>query len=318
MPSGLMVEGPGTTPGQGGTLPGEVRQFYSNRLLIAAKPRLAHVQFCDDQPIPKHYGTTINMRRFELLSTNTTALTEGVTPTGTQLTMSTVAVTLAQYGSFVTLSDWFDMTAIDDILVEANDKLGFMAGQTLDQIARDFMTLGTNVLYAGGEVSRAALATGDKYTAVEIKKSVRTLENAAVIPYDDQSYVAIISPSTKYDIMSIAEWLAVKEYSDREDLYRGEVGELYGIRYVATSLAKVYTAAGASGQDVHATLTFGRNAFAKSEISGENLEMIVKPLDSGGVENALNQRGSSGWKAPFGGTIQNQTYVVRVEASVSS
>lgn len=107
-------------------------------------------------------------------------------------------------------------------------------------------------------------------------------------------YVSIISPYTEYDIMGAAEWVAVKEYSDRTDLYNGEIGELYGVRFVVTTNAKVFTGGGSGGVDVHGSLFFGASAFGSSEITGKALSTIIKPLDSGGADNALNQRGSIG------------------------
>ena len=312
-----MVFGPGSTPGSGGTLPPEVRQAYATQLLLAARPALIHSQFCDDKPIPKNSGTTMHMRRFELLSPAMTPLTEGVTPPGNTLVVTDVPVSIQQFGDFITLSDMFSWVAIDPILTEAADVLGFQAGQTLDQVSRNFMNIGTNVIYSGGAASRSALTTSQKYTSVEIKKSTRTLQKSYAAPYDGQNYVAIVSPDTVYDIQSVNEWLNTGEYSDPEAIFSGEVGRLYGIRYVQSAIATIFSGAGASSQDIHGTLTFGKAAFGKAEISGENLQMVVKGLGQAGFD-PLDQRATSGWKATHGGTILNQNFVVRVEASVSS
>ncbi len=84
-----------------------------------------------------------------------------------------------------------------------------------------------------------------------------------------------------------------------------------------SAIATIFSGAGASGQDIHGTLTFGKNAFGKSEIAGENLQMVVKGLGQAGFD-PLDQRATSGWKATYGGTILNQNFVTRVEASVST
>lgn len=313
----IMVFGPGTTPGSGGSLPAEVRQAYAVRLLLAARPALVHAQFCDDKPIPKMTGTTMHMRRFELLTPAVTPLTEGVTPAGNQLTVTDVPVSIQQFGDFITLSDMFSWVAIDPILTEAADVLGFQAGQTLDQLSRNFMNVGTSVIYANGRASRILLQTNDKYTSVEIKKAIRTLAKNYAAPYDGRNMIAIVSPDTVYDIQSVSEWLNTGEYQDDEKIYSGEAGRLYGTKYVESPIATIYAAAGASGQDIHGTLTFGKNAFGKAAISGENLQMVVKGLGQAGFD-PLDQRATSGWKATYGGTILNQAFVTRVEASVSS
>lgn len=289
----VMTFGPGTTPGAGGTLPAEVRQAYAVTLLLAARPALVHAQFCDDKPIPKNSGTTMHMRRFELLTPAVTPLSEGITPAGNQLTMTDVPVSIQQFGDFVTLSDMFSWVAIDPILTEAADILGFQAGQTLDNLSRNFMNIGTSVIYANGKASRASLTPNDKYTAVEMKKAKRNLAKVYCAPYDGRDFISIVSPDTVLDIQNINEWLDSAEYSNPEQIYSGEVGRMYGQRFVESPIATVFTGAGASGQDIHATLTFGKSAFGKSEIAGENLQMVVKGLGQAGFD-PLDQRATSG------------------------
>lgn len=317
--STTMTFGPGTTPGQGGTIPAEVRQAYDTRLLLAARPALVHAAFCDDKPIPKHQGTTMHMRRFELLTVATAPvpLVEGVTPTSETLTVTDVPVSIAQYGSYVQVSDYFSMVAIDDILLEAADLLGFKGGQTIDAIARNFMNIGTNVTYANSRTSRASLATGDYLTARELKLANLTLRKAYVAPYDGKNYVGILTSDQAEDVKNINEWLLTGEYSDPDKIYQGELGMLYGIRFVETPIGTIYPGAGASGQDIHAALVFGAHAFTKSELSGANMQMITKPVGSAGTADPLDQRATSGWKATFGGTISNQNFVNRIETSIS-
>lgn len=310
--------GPGTSPGVGGTLPPEVRISYAATLLRAAMPRLIHAQFCTDMPIPQHQGTTMQMRRFENLAPATNPLQEGVTPAGNVPTVSQVTVSVKQYGDYVLCTDVATWVLIDNTMVEINKRLGFQSSQTIDVLLRAGMILGTNVLYANNRVSRVTVAAGDNFTNVEIKKAARTLETASVEPYEDDCYVGIIHPYTKYDFMSITEWLAVKEYSDRSDLYKGEVGELYSVRFVKSPMATPIKAAGAAGIDVWPTLIFGRDAFAKSAVDGHSLENIIHPPGSAGAADALNQRSTSGWKITLGVTITNQTFVVRVEHAATA
>jgi len=313
-----VVYGPGTTPGVGGTLPAEVRQAYSAMLLKAARPLLVHAQFCDDQPIPARQGKTMQMRRFELLAPATTPLQEGVTPAGNTPIVSQVTVSVQQYGDYVQVSDVASWTTIDNVLSETADLLGEQSGQTFDVLARTFMNAGTNVLYANGRTSRITVAAGDNMTSVEIKKATRTMSTASVTRFADQCYVMIVHPFTTYNIQSISEWLAAKQYSDVKDLYMGETGELYRMRFVESPLAAIIQGAGAAGIDIYQSLAFGKRAFAKSNLEGHNLENIVHPPGSAGSADPLNQRQTSGWKGTFGGTIQNQLYVLRIEHAATA
>lgn len=298
------------------TISAEIRQAYDTRLLLAAQPKLVHCQFAEKRPIPKGQGQTINLRRFELLSPATTPLTEGVTPNGSTITVTNVPISVSQYGDFVQFSDVVEWVSIDPIIAETVRLQGQQAGNTLDQIARDIYAAGTTVRYANGRTSRNTVAAGDVFNGTEIRKAVRTLENNNAQRFDEY-WVAVVHPNTSYDIQGASEWINTREYSDPKDLYSGELGMLYGVRFVQTTNAKVFTGAGAAGIDVYGTLVFGAMAVGSSEINGEALETVMKPLGTLAGDN-LNQRQSCGWKATYGAGIQNQLFLCRVEHAVSS
>lgn len=77
-------------------------------------------------------------------------------------------------------------------------------------------------------------------TVTAIKKAVNTLKknNAGTI---NGGYFAIIHPNTAYDLTNDSAWKSVKEY-DPKDLYNGEIGSLYGCRFIESSEAKVFSA----------------------------------------------------------------------------
>lgn len=312
----MVTFGPGTTPGSGGSLPAEVRQGYDAKLLAAAMPALVHAQFCEEHPMDKHQGTTLNMRRWEILTPQLTALTEGVTPDPNSLIVTNVQVSVGQYGDWVEITDLASWAMIDDVLQQASEKLGFEVGQIVDELARNFMVAGTSVVYAGGQTSRNALVYTNLCTSVEIKKSVRTLQTGYAKTYDTVNFIAIIHPYVNYDLESIAEWLAAAEYRNNDALYQGEIGTLYGVRFVISPLA--YTVTNTQPITVYCTPVFGQGAFGQSEISGENFEMIVKPLGSSGTSDPMNQRASVAGKATYGGTVLNNAFVTRIESAATT
>ena len=86
-------------------LSGEMKTFYNDTLIDEAEPHLVHDQFADKYPIPQGKGKVIEFRKYEPLPKATTPLTEGVTPDGKKLAMSTFTAEVAQYGDYVTISD---------------------------------------------------------------------------------------------------------------------------------------------------------------------------------------------------------------------
>ena len=237
----------------------EMKTFYSDYLIDQAGPKLVHDQFGQKHPIPKNGGKVIEFRKYDPLPKALTVLTEGVTPDGQKLTMSTLKSEVRQYGSYITLSDVLLLTAIDNNLVQATKLLGKQAGETLDTITREVLNGGTNVQYAEGQVSsRAQLnggqtdATQSHYLTVDaIRMAVRTLKNQNAEKIGD-SYVAIIHPDIAYDLMSDKAWKDVKDY-DPEDWYAGEIGKIAGVRFVETTEAKIFKSANLTKSN--ATLT---------------------------------------------------------------
>lgn len=292
----------------------EMKTYYSDYLIDNAIPKLVHDQFGQKHPIPKNGGKTIEFRKYSPLPKLTTPLQEGVTPDGQSLNMSTVEATVAQYGGYITLSDMLMLTAIDNNLVQATKLLGAQAGATLDTITREVLNGGTNVIFSGGKEARGDLDETSLLTVDDIKKAVRLLKNQNAEQISG-SWVGIIHPDIAYDLTNDPAWKDVKTYSDPSDIYEGEIGKIFGVRFVETTEAKIWAGAGAGSRAVYSTLILGDNAYGVTEISGGGLEHIVKQLGSAGTADALNQRATAGWKATKVAERLVENYMVRIESA---
>ena len=322
----------------GASLTAEMKTFYSNNLIDLAEPELVHDQFGQKHPIPKNGGKTIEFRKYSSLPKATTALTEGVTPNGQSLNVTTLTATVSQYGGYVTLSDVLLLTAIDNNLMQASKLLASQAGRTLDTITREVLNGGTNVYYCASGVTDKANLVGGSATASEnntltvddIRRAVRRLKTMNA-PKIDGGYVAIIHPDVAYDLMSDPEWQRPHEYVDTDNIYAGEIGRIAGCRFVETTEAKVWKKAAkdkssgsvvsgdgsTQGWDVYSTLVLGADAYGVTEVSGGGLQMIIKQLGSAGTEDPLDQRATAGWKAIKVAERLVEEYMIRV-MSVSS
>ena len=301
----------------------EMKVFYSDYLIDLAEPELVHDQFAQKRPIPKNGGKIIEFRQFDTLPEMTEPLTEGVTPDGQSLSMSTITATVQQYGGYVTLSDILLLTAIDNNLVQATQKLASQAGRTLDTITREVLNAGTVVQYAEGQVAdRAELSYTDvdnncNLTVKAVRQAVRFVETQDA-PKINGYYVGIIHPYCKYDLMSDPDWKYPHQYVDTENIYQNEIGELYGVRFVQSSRAKKFAGAGAAGVDVYSTLIMGNDAYGVTEITGGGLQHIVKQLGSSGTSDPLDQRATCGWKATKVAELLVPQYIVRIETTATA
>ena len=285
----------------------EMKTWYSDYLIDNAQPKLVHDQFGQKHPIPKNGGKTIEFRKYSPLPKLTTPISEGVTPDGQSLNMSTIEATVAQYGGYITLSDVLLLTAIDNNLVQATKLLGAQAGATLDTITREVLNGGTNVIFAGGKEAREDLDASSLLTVDDVKKAVRLLKNQNAEKINND-WVAIIHPDIAYDLTNDPAWKDVKTYSDPDDLYEGEIGKIFGVRFVETTEAKIFDGG------VYSTLILGDNAYGVTEISGGGLQHIVKQLGSAGTSDPLDQRATAGWKATKVAERLVENYMVRIES----
>jgi N4-gp56 family major capsid protein len=293
------------------SLSAEMKTFYDMTLIDEAQPNLIHDQFGQKRPIPKNGGLKIEFRKFASLPKALTPLTEGVTPDGKSLAVSTIEAEVGQYGDYIVQSDVLELTSIDNTIVEATKILGNQAGLTLDTITRNILQSGKNVWYApkkDGTVveSRSNLDSTCVMTVDLIKQAVAWLKKNNA-PKINGSYVAIIHPYVAYDIMSDPEWIDAHKYANADNIYEGEIGKIGGVRFVESTEAMEYEGG------VFGVLFLGANAYGVTEITGGGLETIIKQKGSAGTADPLNQRSSIGWKAMKTAEILVQPYILRVE-----
>lgn len=314
-------------------IPQEVNNFYDRVLLERALPALVHTRFAQVRDIPRNSGTNvIKFRRYGSLTANTTALTEGVTPAGTSLSITDITATVLQYGDYVTLTDVVEYETYDPILTETADILGEQAGDSTDRLMRDVLAAGTTIQYASTATQNSDITAAMKLNRAEVKEAVRTLRGNNAKPVTSmidpstgyntvplgRSYIGIVSPETAFDLDDATGFTPVENYPNRSTVMEDEIGSLANVRFVMTTNAYVNAGAGNGGVDVHYTVIFGQNAYAMTRISGETLKNIVKPLGSAGTADPLNQRATSGWKLTFAGKILNNDYLVVVRHGVTA
>lgn len=302
-------------------LSAEMKTFYSKLLIERAKANLVHAQFGEKESLPKNGGKTIEWREFSAFPKATTPLTEGVTPAGVPLKVTSITQTLSEFGAYTTISDILELTAIDNVIVETTSKHGDSMGLTLDTIVRNELNKATHVIYAAdasGNVpaTRAAITTANKLTVKTIAKAATLLKKHNA-PKIDGSYICIIHPSVSYDVTTDENWIDIQKYSNTEKIYEGEIGKLYGVRFIETTEAAMFTGStdgGKNGQAVYSCVFLGKGAYKVLDIENNKAEVIVKGRGSSGTADPLNQRSTVGWKIPlYGAKIVIPDYICRVE-----
>ena len=132
------------------------------------------------------------------------------------------------------------------------------------------------------------------------------------------NYVAIVHPDIAFDLMSDPTWVDWQKYTSPEHMYKNEIGQIAGVRFVETTEAKIFDGAGASGADVYSTLIIGEGAYGVTDIAGGGLQTIIKQKGSGGTSDPLDQRATIGWKCAKTAEILVNEYMVRIETGATA
>lgn len=295
-----------------------MQTYYNRELLRTFEPNLVHLQFGDEHRMPPHSGLVMNMRKLIPLETNTKALSEGDPGESVMLAETEVTVQLQQYGEYARCTDKLDLTHLDMDIMRRTKLFGDAGARSIDAVVREELAKCANVIYAGGKASRAELTAADKLTSRELRKAVKTLKKNHAQTFGGY-FVAIIGPDTMYDLQEDEAFVKVSQYQDKENIYTGEVGRLFGVRLVETTEAKIFEGAGASGVDVASVIVLGQYAYGVTSLKGAKPRVIVKPAGSAGTADPLDQISTVGWKMDgFGAKLLQPEYAVRIECGFSA
>jgi N4-gp56 family major capsid protein len=331
-----------TGAGTAGDMHVNIKGYYDRVLLDRLHPELLYGMFGEPHPLPEKEGSQVTMRRYSKLSVATTALTEGISPTGSQLTHTDIQATPLQYGDFVTLTDVVKKQSPDAVRTVAVEILGEQAGETFDILDRNVLIAGTNVRYASGAANQAATATAIDDDDVQV--SVNYLERNNVKKMKefmgpsgkistkglDAAYIAITHPDARTDFQGMSDFVKVQEYASPGERLDNEIGYTHGCRVLITSQCSIETGAGGDSSqvcvetttdktDLYKTIIIGRRAYGITTLGakGKGVRTYFKDFSSGGTTDPLEQRCTQGWKGWRIAKILDDTRIVRIEHGVT-
>jgi len=223
--------------------PGMLSEYCEKSLLENGKYNLVHEQGAVPMAMPPNSGKVAQCRRFVPMPVLLTVLPEAEIPDGQTLEQEEVFAYVYPYGGYITESDEFDLFHLDSKLSNLVDQVSDQGTRSKDAIIRNVMAETTTVQYANSKTHIYELLTTDELNVTEIKKMVRTLKKNRTPTFRSgglQYFLAILGPDGEYDIMEDTKWLSPKQYVDTKDIYNGELGSVYGVRFLQTTEGLVY------------------------------------------------------------------------------
>ena len=297
---------------------------YDRLAYFALRSELLFDQAADVQATNQAMtGSSVIFTIFSELATVTTPLTETSDVTAVAMADSNVTVTLTEYGSTVNTTAKLRGTAFLDVDAAAANLIGYNAGSSMDEVVREVLAGGTNVVYGGGgstnPSSRVTVQAEDTIEANDVRKVTAALRGANVSPWSGY-YIGFIHPDVSYDLRretGNASWNAPHINMDTANIYTGEIGTFESVRFIETPRTKVRTDLGESSTvDVYDTYIMGRQALAKaySFVDGNG---PVPQIRRGPVVDSLMRFNPIGWYWLGGYGRFREASLRRIESSSS-
>ena len=295
---------------------------------FALRPEMYFDQFADVQATnATNPGASIKFTVFADLAAATTPLGEAEDVTPVSMSDSQVTVTLEEYGNATVTTAKLRASSFMPVDPVAAQAVGYNAGLSIDTVCRSVLEAGTNVFYASGGADTASarvdMDVDDVLTIADVRKAVAQLRSANV-PTINGTYVGFIHPDVQFDLLSATDaagWRDAYKYTDATPLINGEIGQIDGVRFIASPraplFANAYNGSGAPGTgDSYGTLIMGRQALAKGISLGG--EYGAQPsIVYGTVTDLLKRFRPVGWKHFVGYSVFRQEALRRIESASS-
>lgn len=287
------MTGPSTTS----SIPNFLPKYWDTVLGENLYPNLYFYQFGTKRRVPRNFGKTILIPRLTKRNIVST-VTEG-TPVGTcGISGTLISGTMVQYAGAYKHSDVLMMTALSDVVELSLIDISRDIARRMDRSIRNALS-GAGVRLSG---TAATVGAQGPLKPAQIIRAVVTLDAADNPRPPDNHYPCIIHPKTSYDIqtnLSGGAWLDVIKYTNNvERAYVGEIGRLYGARFVTSNnIRRRQLSTGVSGTE---SMMFAPNAYYVTEINEMTARTYVKQLGSAGAADPVNQYATVGAKVFFG------------------
>lgn len=306
-----------TNPNTTSTLSPEVATYYEKVFLERSEYPMVLKEGAQMRTHPANEGRTVNFTRYEPLTIITDPLGELSNPVTCAITACTVAMTLSEYGLTTIHSKLLTLTGIDSGMKEKIELVGQNMGESINRLVRNELDDGTAYYPNGHHV--ANIAAGDVLDACNIRLMVRQLELNKAMPYKDGMFMGKTDPYSKHKLLGDSAWLNAKTYSDVKDLYKGEMGELYQVRWLLNKdLLSGTEAASLAASTVVRFYTFvhGDNAFGCYDLAQDKPKLYILPnqVDSNSPAGRVSY---ISWAGSYAVKLLNSNWVLAARFTAS-
>lgn len=211
--------------------------FIAKKTLMIALKNVIMYGLGQKAQLDAHNSKTFQYTRYDRLGLPLTALSDGVTPDQTDMSISVVTATADQWGAYVNLSDVAQLTIKHPVMEKAMDLLGYQSAETIDREIILVLLAGTAVSFPGTIAKRSSLSSTstDIMTSALVRKVVANLKVQGAHYYESSNFVGAVDPQVAADLNTDTTFVNAASYSNIKVLQNGEVGKWQGVRWMESN-----------------------------------------------------------------------------------
>lgn len=306
-------------------IPTSILKLHTNDLLFTAMPVMRYDQFAvvktDLTATP---GDTIVFHKYANLTPGG-QLAEDTDLLTQALSKTTIPITVTEYGNAVGLTQKFLTLSFMDEMQNASVLLGRDYAWVTDVMLRAAVMSGTQKYFCGAHTEQKDIVAADGVGLDDIDNVVEILATGNVLKYTDANgeyYVAFLHPHQTKGVKNAL--ISVRQYQYPEMIFKGEVGEYNGVRFIETAnipngvdgnttigydatmvSSYTYTSGKTNGVALYKGVIFGERAY------GWAIALPVELREDPGFQTFGRKRGLA-WYAIMGAAKINNENIVTV------
>lgn len=223
--------GPGFTPQSA-----MIRDILSAELWLSSTPVMKFDEFVSRKTeIGTAPGRTISMPRLSNLKLGG-RLAEGNRIQTRAMAASQTQISVSEYGNAVGFTEELIRSSFMDVMSAAAVLLGRDFAMVLDLDLRNSALQAPNVIYANGKTARTQLVSTDLFSTEDVRRSVEILDTNNTPRIGDGYLVCFCTPHQASSIRKDPDWVAAHKYGLQQALFKGEIGQWEGVRFVVTTV----------------------------------------------------------------------------------
>jgi len=252
--------GYGTGVTTGSTMMGPaIQTIWSKEILFQSMPVLRFEQFAVKKTeLGTMPGLTVNFMRYNNLPIPAGPLLEGVRMKTHAISANQYAITVAEQGFAVAVSELLLNASFDDVMASASRLLGrnmalYMDGQARSTLQRSSsvvfgyqkpaaINVGYGIYEPGTVAANVSAVTGAAATPANwyilhpysVKDAVEVLATKNV-PRLGETYVCFVHPHQARKLRDTPEWIEVTKYAAPGNFMLGEIGRLDDVVFIETT-----------------------------------------------------------------------------------